>query len=41
MAVLAILLPGTANSELHSLASAMAGKLKQLEGPTQNGAETD
>jgi hypothetical protein len=33
MQVLAVLLPGTANSELHQLASSMAAKLTQIEGP--------
>jgi Bacteriophage Sf6, terminase small subunit-like len=39
MQVLAVLLPGTGNSELHQLASTMAGKLKELEGPRNGRAE--
>jgi hypothetical protein len=37
MAILAILLPQAGNSELHEMATQMAGKLKQLEG-SGNGA---
>jgi hypothetical protein len=41
MAILAVLLPGTGNSELHALASTMAGKLRELKGPRTNGADED
>ena len=37
MAILAVLLPDSGNSELHGLATAMAGKLKELEGPGKAG----
>jgi hypothetical protein len=37
MQVLAVLMPGTANSELHQLATSMAQKLTQLEAP-KNGS---
>jgi hypothetical protein len=39
MAILAVLLPGTGNRELHTLASTMASKLRKLEGPKNGTAE--
>jgi hypothetical protein len=39
--VLSILLPGTSNSELFTLATQMSQKLRALEGPKANGEDQD